>query len=53
MSISSIDFATLPSRSAEASSIAGKEQHQIQHMTESGAAIMENTMEVPQKIELL
>ena len=41
MSISSIDFATLPSRSAEASSIAGKEQHQIQHMTESGAAIME------------
>lgn len=41
MPINSIDLVTLPSRSAEASTIAGREQHQIQHMADSGAAILE------------
>ena len=41
MPINSIDLVTLPSRSAEASTVAGREQHQIQHMADSGATIME------------
>ena len=41
MPINSIDLVTLPSRSAEASTIAGREQHQIQHMADSGATILE------------
>ena len=41
MPINSIDLVTLPSRSAEASTIAGREQHQIQHMADRGATILE------------
>lgn len=41
MPINSIDLVTLPSRSAEASTVAGREQHQIQHMADSGATILE------------
>lgn len=41
MAINSIDLVTIPSRSMEASNIVGKEQHQIQNMSESGAAILE------------
>ena len=37
MPINSIDLVTLPSRST----IAGREQHQIQHMADSGATILE------------
>ena len=41
MPINSIDLVSLPSRSAEASTVAGREQHQIQHMADSGATILE------------
>ncbi len=37
MPISAIDVSTLAPRSAEASNLVGREQHQIQHMSESGA----------------
>ena len=49
MPINSIDLVTLPSRSAEASTIAGREQHQIQHMADSGATILEKEIVVPWK----
>lgn len=45
MSISSIDTTTMAPRSAEASSIAGKEQHQLQHIGENGAASVQRNVE--------
>lgn len=45
MSISSIDISTIAPRSSEASTIAGKEQHQLQHMEESGQANFQRSVE--------
>lgn len=45
MSISGIDISTVAPRSAEASSLVGKEQHQIQHMGENGALNFEKSVE--------
>lgn len=45
MPISSIDISTIAPRSSEASTIAGKEQHQIQHMEESGQANFQKSVE--------
>lgn len=45
MSISSIDLATVAPRSAETSAIVGKEQHQLQHMSENGAVNFEHNVE--------
>ncbi len=41
MSISGIDASTMAPRSTEASSIVGKEQHQLQHIGENGAVSFE------------
>lgn len=45
MSISSIDLVTLAPRSAEASGIVGREQHQIQHTGESVAGNFHKAVE--------
>lgn len=45
MSISAIDASTLAPRSAEASSLVGKEQHQFQHVSESGAMSFQKSVE--------
>ena len=45
MSISAIDASTLAPRSAEASSIVGKEQQQFQHVGENGAMSFERAVE--------
>lgn len=45
MPISSIDISTIAPRSSEASTIAGKEQHQVQHMEESGQANFQKSVE--------
>ena len=45
MSISSIDTSTMAPRSAEASSIVGKEQQQLHHVGENGAASFERHVE--------
>lgn len=45
MSISSIDISTMAPRSSEASSIVGKEQHQLQHMEESGQVNFQKSVE--------
>ncbi len=45
MPISAIDASTLAPRSAEASSIVGKEQQQFQHVGENGAMSFERAVE--------
>ncbi len=45
MPISAIDTVTLAPRSAEASNLVGKEQHQTQHIAESGAANFSKNVE--------
>lgn len=46
MSISAIDTTTMAPRSAEASSIVGKEQHQLQHIGENGAVSVQRNVEL-------
>ena len=45
MSISSIDISTLAPRSSEASGIVGREQQQMQHIGEQGAANFQRNVE--------
>lgn len=45
MSMSVIDTSTMAPRSVEASSIAGKEQQQFQHVGENGALSFERSVE--------
>ncbi len=45
MPISSIDISTMAPRSSEASTIAGKEQHQVQHMEENVQANFQKSVE--------
>lgn len=45
MPISSIDISTIAPRSSEASTIAGKEQNQLQHMEQSGQVNFQKSVE--------
>ncbi len=50
MPISGIDLSTLAPRSAEASNLVGREQHQLQHVMDNGAAqVSKNVEERSQK----
>lgn len=45
MPISAIDAYTVAPRTSEAAGIAGREQHQVQHMSESGATDFQKNVE--------